>query len=42
MAKVKKTAFLILRVEEAFKARLMKKAGKNVSEFVRKALEQLL
>jgi len=37
----KKTAFIILRVEESFKKMLVKKAetlGQSVSEFVRKVL----
>ena len=41
MAKVKKTAFLILRIESSFKERLVKaasEAGDSVSEFVRKVL----
>lgn len=44
-AKIKKTAFLILRVEESFKTKLTKKAtelGESVSEFVRKVLMKRL
>ena len=45
MGKVKKDAFLILRVLTAFKARVTKvatKLGESVSEFVRKAIEERL
>ena len=41
---VNKTAFLILRISEALKKRIIQKAkkgGKNISEFVRDLLEKI-
>lgn len=38
-----KTAFLILRVSEAFKNKIIKKAkGKNVSKYIRSILEKVI
>lgn len=45
MKKANKTAFLILRVEQSFKSRVMDKAsemGETVSEFIRLALSKRL
>lgn len=38
----RKTVFLIIRVDIPFKLRVVKKAGKNVSAFVREAIEKAL
>jgi len=40
-----KTAFLIVRVEEAFKKKILKKAkdtGKSISDFLREQLDKIV